>query len=976
MKTNRKLQVIEPLEQRIAPALTAASINLGALTALTGGSLAGVSNNDNLGTSVSAAGDINGDGIGDFIVGAPFAEHNGGAPGAAYVVFGKESGIPLNLTASGLNGTNGFTIFGAQDGERFGTSVSGAGDVNGDGFADVIIGSPLNDGNSIQRGEAFVVYGHEGGFSSSITTADLDGHTGFAILGPTNQSFLGTSVSKAGDVNGDGFGDVIVGATGANGDMTGSGAAFVIFGKANVPAKIFTSILADGEGTKLGGIATNDQAGRSVSGGGDLNGDGFDDVIVGASQANEGGISRGAAYVVYGKSNFTKNTPLSGLGGASGFRLSGEHDGDQAGYSVQILGDLNGDGLAEAGVGAPLANEGAVDSGAVYVLYGKSAGTGNTALSSINGSNAGFKLTGAGASNYLGSDLDAGDVNGDGRGDLIIGAPGATSNGVSAGATYVVYGKAGGFASVPAVGSLDGQNGLTLVGSAAGDNAGHSVAFAGDVNHDGFGDILVGSFFKSNGGTQRGDAEIVYGGLSGSAAIQPTFSADHKSATFHDVDGDLVTVKVTKGDLTTADFDLVGSNDHASFLSLKLPGSFAGANVTISAKATLAGGDGHVNLGTFDATGIDLGVVTIGGNVERFTAGDANAPALSVKSLTVDGLGAGALPVHDTFGDTYLSSFADSTGAITVKGDIHLGSVNVSGNLAKLTVGGSVLGGDTLFSGLIQTTAGGNIGPVKIGHDLHGGAGAASGGINSAGKVASVTIGGSQIGDNEVSGYLIAAGNIGPVKIGLDQRNGLISSLGTIGNITVGGSLIQDHPDALAGIKGTQGVGSVLVKGSIEGLADSPYQIHGGGPLTGKTSVAIKSLTVLGSVENAAILGGDLTSNGHAQIGAIKVSGDWIASSVAAGVKTSANSAAPELFGNGDDVFYSGGTSGVIARIASITIKGAVKGTADGGDHFGFVAGQIGALQVGATKYNLAGAASAGPIELGISGDFTARELA
>src|SRR5204862_6124273 len=120
-----------------------------------------------------------------------------------------------------------------------------------------------------------------------------------------------------------------------------------------------------------------------------------------------------------------------------------------------------------------------------------------------------------------------------------------------------------------------------------------------DVNHDGFSDIIVGASFTAGGGVQRGAGQIVYGGLSGSATIQPTFSADHKSATFHDVDGDLVTVKVTKGDLSLADFDLTGSADHASGLKLKLPASFAGANVTISAKPTVTGGDGHVDLGTF-----------------------------------------------------------------------------------------------------------------------------------------------------------------------------------------------------------------------------------------------------------------------------------------------------------------------------------------------------------------------------------------
>ena len=311
-----------------------------------------------------------------------------------------------------------------------------------------------------------------------------------------------------------------------------------------------------------------------------------------------------------------------------------------------------------------------------------------------------------------------------------------------------------------------------------------------------------------------------------------------------------------------------------------------------------------------------------------------------------------------------------------MKGNLNSASLTVSGDLTRLTIGGSLMGGETLFSGLVQTTSGGNIGPVKIAHNLVGGSGPGSGGINADGKLASVTIGGSQIGDSDVSGYLIAKGDLGKVKIGHDQHNGLVRSSGTLGSVTVGGSLILDNADALAGISGQNGVGSLLVKGDITGLADSPYKIEGGGLLTGDSSLAIGKVTVGGSVENAVILGGSLNDNGHAQIGTIKVGGNWTASSIAAGVQTSAASTNPLLFGNGDDTFLPGGPSSVVSQIASIVIKGAVNGTAADGDHFGFVAKQIGSLQVGAVKYDLAADGTADPIELGTTSDFTVRELA
>ena len=505
MKTNKR-NSIEPLEQRIAPALTSAAVSLGGITALTGASLGGAVDNDNLGTSVHEAGDVNGDGIGDFIVGAPFAGTGGLNQGAAYVVFGKDSGAPLNITPSSLNGSNGFAIFGAEDGSRFGSSVSSAGDVNGDGFGDIVIGAPKFNGSNVQRGAAYVVFGHGGSFGSSFNVSALDNTQAFSVEGAGTQDFLGTSVSNAGDVNGDGFGDIIVGSPNGNGDAADSGAAYILYGHSHFTGKIFTSILTATEGVKLGGIAANDKAGTSVSGGHDINGDGFDDVIVGAPLANEGGTNHGAAYVVFGKSNLALNTPLSGLGGTSGFRLSGVSDGDQAGFSVSLVGDLNGDGLSEIGVGAPLANEGGIDRGAAYVVFGKSANFSNPiALSGLDGHN-GFKAVGNFANDFLGSSVSgAGDINGDGHADLIVGASGATVNGQITGSAYVLYGKAGDFAATRTLSSLDGQDGIRLPGLAPGANTGVSVSAAGDVNHDGFGDVIVGSSFAPAGGLQRGD---------------------------------------------------------------------------------------------------------------------------------------------------------------------------------------------------------------------------------------------------------------------------------------------------------------------------------------------------------------------------------------------------------------------------------------------------------------------------------------
>ncbi|HEV7402243.1 MAG TPA: integrin alpha [Chthoniobacteraceae bacterium] len=976
-KSTRQHSVVEALESRIAPAFVSANFDLGAITAAIGSGIGGAGPGENFGHSVSDAGDVNGDGIGDLIIGAPFAGSGGGTQGAAYIVFGKEGGVPFPLSAGSLNSSNIVALYGEADGDQFGTSVAAAGDVNGDGFADLIVGAPKAAGNSIERGEAYVIYGHGGTFPTTFNVSSLDGKNGFEVIGTHTMDHLGASVAGAGDFNGDGLADVLVGATEADGDAVHSGAAYVIYGKSGSRSNVFTSIMQAADGVKLSGIATGDFAGGKVAGGGDVNGDGYSDVIVGAQLANGGGATRGVSYVVFGSAGFGTNQPLSGLGGANGFRLLGAGDGDQAGASVAILNDLNGDGLAEIGVGAPLNNDAAGDAGAAYVVFGKSSSFGTTVTLGTQTGADGFKLTGSLTADLAGTSIhSAGDVNGDGHGDLIVGAFSAHIGiGQIPGAAYVVFGKDGAFNASTSLNSLTIKDGLILKGATSGSATGVSVSSAGDVNHDGFADLLVGAEFSGNG--QAGSARIVYGGPSGTF-VDPVYSNNGHTATFMDNDGDKVTVNVTKGDLHNADFDLLaGDGTHASFLKLQLNNTFDGANLTIKAMPTAAGGDGHVNLGFLDATGVDLGAVTVPGNVEHFTIGNAATPAAAVKNLTVGSLGVGTLPVHDIFGDTYVSQLAGKSGAVTVKGDINTASLTVGGNLASLTVGGSIIGGDTLFSGLVQTTAGGSIGKVKIGHDLRGGEGTASGGINAAGNLGAVTIGGSQIGgDNFINGYLIAGGDIASVSIGHDQVNAEISSLGKIGSVKVGGSLLVTEAAAVTGIHAKTSVGAVTVKGDIVGLAGTPYIIEGGGALTGKTSVAVKSVSVGGSVANSDILGGLAANNSHAQIGAITVNGNWTASSIVAGAKTNAgNVTDPIFFGNADDTALTGGTSTAIARIASIVIKGEVHGTAGGGDHFGFVAQQIGSVKIGAVKYKLA-KNTTDVFEIGDTSDFTIRELA
>ena len=486
--------------------LSTQTLNLG----VTGFKITGNAAGDYLGYSVSTAGDINNDGHDDIIVGAQL--WNGGQ-GAAYVIYGGEESSFLNLDLSTITLdplTTGFMITGDSTLSNFGSSVSKAGDINSDGYDDIIVGAYKR--NSYQ-GVAYVVYGGAKSSMSNIalSSTTLDPiSTGFRMTGESSSS-LGYSVSTAGDTNNDGYDDIIVGAYGKN---SGQGAAYVVYGgpKSTMSNIALSSTTLDPltTGFMITGNAVNDYFGYSVSTAGDINNDGYDDIVIGAYQKNS---NQGAAYVIYGgaKASMTNivlsSTTLTPL--TTGFMITGNAAGDQFGRSVSTAGDINNDGYDDIIVGTPGKNS---YQGAAYVIYGGAKSTmSNIVLSSttLTPTSTGFTITGNAAGDLFGYSVStAGDTNNDGYDDIIVGAPNKNSN---QGAAYVVYG--GVKSTMPNIVlssiTLDPTStGFTILGNAGGDKFGSSVSKAGDINNDGYDAIIIGAREKNS---QQGAAYVIYG---------------------------------------------------------------------------------------------------------------------------------------------------------------------------------------------------------------------------------------------------------------------------------------------------------------------------------------------------------------------------------------------------------------------------------------------------------------------------------
>jgi len=400
------------------------------------------------GISISTAGDVNGDGFDDVIIGAPRYDNGQTDEGRATVYHGSPSG---------LGSTAAWTAESGQVNARFG-EVAGAGDVNGDGFDDVIVGCPRLDNGHTDEGRAYLYFGSPSGLSAVPAWMTESDQT---------QARFGVSVAGAGDLNGDGFDDVVVGADQYDVSQTDQGAVFVYLGSASGPSVAPSAILTTG--------VANAHFGTDVSIVGDTNADGFSDILVGTWV--------GTAHTYAGAASGTPSLlrDLSVIGGlASSF-----------GLFVAPAGDFDGDGFADVAVSAPTYDGSAVDQGAVYFIQGSRFGPAQD-----------YRITDPNprAGEWFGLAALAGDLDADGFSELLIGAPFRDATGFGEGRAFLYGGQTIGSEEVWYYDPLLEQH-----------RTGSSLSGAADFNADGFSDVLVGAP-GADILTERGRAFAYYGG--------------------------------------------------------------------------------------------------------------------------------------------------------------------------------------------------------------------------------------------------------------------------------------------------------------------------------------------------------------------------------------------------------------------------------------------------------------------------------
>ncbi len=663
--------------------------------------------NARLGTSVAAAGDVNRDNLADVIVGAPQFDNGASNEGAAFVFSGFD--IIVNPTVLPMA-----QLEGERPGAAMGTSVAGAGDVNLDGYADVIVGAPKYQLNAIVGGRAQIFFGGAPGFD---TTADR------TYVSEIADELFGQSVAGVGDTNGDGRTEVMIGAPG-----------------------FANAYLGD---TKFDGDvmfnALQSEFGASVAGAGDVNGDGFADILIGAPRFTNGQTDEGAAFLFFGAAG-AFNMTVDAI-------LDANQTGSRFASSISGAADINGDGYADFAIGAPNFDQGESNEGKVFVWYG---GAGVVSP----GASAEFESNQVNA--VFGTSLALGDIDGDGYADVLAGAPAYDFGHSDEGVLFAYLGGGELLSSTHAAQLSTGQ---------MGDSLGVSVDGAGDVNGDGFGDVIVGAPNFDGGEVNEGRALIYTGSASGlNAAPFRILEENQASAAFgqsvsaagdvnNDGLGDVLVgapgFDAGESDEGTAFLYLAGSNVAAARFEGNQAGSAMGRSV---AGAGDVNGDGFADvivgapLANVGGVGAAVGRVFIyfgsGGQIDSSpdallsgtqaqqafgsavaTAGDGNGDGFAdvvIGAPNTDGTDGGT-PIADS-GEAYI--YFGGAGTFNTQTDGRLGGAAANAHYGFSVSGAGDVNGDGFddvvigapfalnFGGEVSGTADVYFGAPNVPYDL------------------------------------------------------------------------------------------------------------------------------------------------------------------------------------------------------------------------------------------------------------------
>ena len=567
----------------------ATEVNLSSMNSATGFTIAGARSNDRM--EGFTTGDINGDGIKDLIFNSSNAANSSGNfTGAVTVLYGKTSWAgATNVDLLNMGTDKGWVLQGSATGGALGSSVGFIGDLNGDGYGELIAGAmSLANGGIGGAGAAYIVWGSANPLGvvdngrTVLTAGAMTSNQGFVFRGLQSNENLGNAVlgissnivknsankisNLNSDFNGDGLADFFIAARYFDRIESGTtqtaatdvGAVMVVFGRSDRAygnAMTINDLTAD-KGFIIRGASDGDNAGHSIASAGDVNGDGLTDLLIGAPNVNRGAVDKaGAAYVIYGKKTPTGGTSWSGLTddptmagrkildlatlkSSDGFMIQGEaqlgtnNEGSTFGNSVEGLGDINGDGYADIGIGAAAALPG--NAGKAYVIFGSASGQGAKDANDLQvldsktmTASQGFIINGT--LGWLGMSVGAaGDVNGDGWADFIVSAPFANPAANNAGTSYIIYGRDKGvqFGNLfnnqavinlgsasfgPAEGfSINGRNTGDTLGNVV--TADSSVIAPGDLNNDGIDDLFINNLRADRfSRTDNGEAVFIYG---------------------------------------------------------------------------------------------------------------------------------------------------------------------------------------------------------------------------------------------------------------------------------------------------------------------------------------------------------------------------------------------------------------------------------------------------------------------------------